>query len=108
FRLSARVLLPAATPSRALRAALPISVARGQYAQRVSRQTGKTGAIVGIRRQGAFVHIHKRVMPGGNRVCKCCAFLQPYIEIQRPDRKSTRLNSTHVTTSYAVYCSTTK
>src|SRR5690625_6879166 len=37
-----------------------------------------------------------------------CNFLPEHIERISPDRKSTRLNSSHVASSYAVFCSKKK
>src|SRR3712207_8994551 len=36
--------------------------------------------------------------------CHCPACLRALVERHRPDRKSTRLNSSHANISYAVFC----
>src|SRR5439155_461449 len=38
------------------------------------------------------------------RIALTEADIQPYLDKRRPDRKSTRLNSSHVAISYAVFC----
>src|SRR5699024_8798603 len=51
--------------------------------------------------RGDKVAIHFEGEPGDNRDLT-------YADLKREDRKSTRLNSSHVSISYAVFCLTTK
>src|SRR5690606_41365271 len=58
-----------------------------------SARARRTRQVAGILR----ARLDRRVLHGRNRPCARCR-----------DRKSTRLNSSHVTISYAVFCSKTK
>src|SRR5699024_12805393 len=45
--------------------------------------------------------------PSGRRLPRCEQILNPadcQLRVRQPDRKSTRLNSSHVSISYAVFC----
>src|SRR5271157_6536295 len=44
------------------------------------------------------------IVPGLFAIAKTGVSLVPLVEVARSDRKSTRLNSSHVRISYAVFC----
>src|SRR3712207_8683356 len=74
--------------------ALPISVARG--AQRPELVRARVG-----RREGRRGVDDERVEPGG-----LGRGVLVGVDVERADRKSTRLNSSHANISYAVFCLT--
>src|SRR5438874_7798462 len=66
--------------------------------------TGRVGSqFVGLLRAAAAARPHRHVQGTGPRGVEVEAELAPR-EASRRDRKSTRLNSSHVEISYAVFC----
>src|SRR6266498_4205382 len=71
-------------------AALMVDVQRG------SDQIHERSSELAERTDGTLTCLHRSGVAAGNRDCR--------IEVELLDRKSTRLNSSHVRISYAVFC----
>src|SRR5699024_12466317 len=74
---------------------LPSSPTRRSSDLSVFRRTRRNRVGGKIGEMGVFIIERKRLLK---------ALLKSLEEEQRPDRKSTRLNSSHVSISYAVFC----
>src|SRR5690606_42161379 len=81
---------PHAVPAPSLHAALPISADRPGRAPVAAVRGQRRGARLGWR--------------GGGRRPRGAGQPQPAVHRRALDRKSTRLNSSHVKNSYAVFC----